>query len=64
MEEQKKSSNWGGCRSGAGRKLHGASRKVSVGMTISPEAKEKLFSEAQARGITASQLVELLIQSM
>lgn len=64
MEEQKKCTNWGGSRSGAGRKIEGTSKKVTVGMTLTPEAKEKLFREAAAKGITASQLVEQLINAL
>lgn len=64
MEEQKKSSTWGGARSGAGRKTEGKARKVTVAVTISPESKEKLFAEATIRGLNASKLIEQLIQEL
>lgn len=59
MEEIKKTH--GGARAGAGRHLQGTSRKVTVAMTISPEAKARMQEVAAARGTNLSLLLEELI---
>ncbi len=55
----------GGARPGAGRKIMGETVKnETVGVRLRPELKERLFQVAQERGISVSELIARLIESL
>ena len=65
MENAKISKNWGGARPGAGRKSKSGSPKTqTIGIRIRPELKDRLFQVAKERGISASDLVSELIETI
>ena len=65
MESTKTSKSWGGHREGAGRKAAGETAKsVTVALRLSPELKAKLFQVAGESGISASELMTRLIETL
>lgn len=65
MESTKTSKNWGGRREGAGRKAAGeTARNETVSLRLSPELKARLFQVAGERGISASELMSRLIETL
>lgn len=65
MGKQEEHKNWGGARPGAGRKQMGESPKTqTVGFRLRPELKDLLFQKAEERGISASELVAQLIETL
>ena len=65
MESTKTSKNRGGRREGAGRKAAGeTARNETVSLRLSPELKARLFQVASERGISASELMTRLIETL
>ena len=65
MEKTNNTSTRGGSRPGAGRKSMGETAKnETIGLRIRPELKERLFQVAKERGISASELMARLIESL
>lgn len=65
MESAKMSKSWGGARQGAGRKAMGATAKnETVAVRLRPELKARLFQVASERGISASELMARLIETL
>lgn len=65
MEKTSTSSGRGGARQGSGRKTMGPDlKKVTVGFSLRPELKDRLFRVAEERGISASELIAQLIESL
>ena len=65
MEKSKLSKSRGGARPGAGRKtMDSSAKKETIGLRIRPDLKERLFRVAEERGISASELVAQLIESL
>ena len=65
MEKTSTSSGRGGARQGSGRKKMGPEiKKATVGFRLRPELKDRLFQVAEERGISASELIAQLIESL
>lgn len=54
----------GGKREGAGRKTFGAVKRVTVAFSVDPETKEKLQRLADEQGVSMSEYMNRLIQSL
>lgn len=66
MEESAKfSKNWGGRREGAGRKaINPSVKKVSVTFALSPEHKARIQAAAAAAGLSTSEFLSRLIDTL
>ncbi len=65
MESTNNSKSWGGAREGAGRKKMGETAKnETVALRLRPELKARLFQVARERGISASELMARLIETL
>ena len=65
MESAKMPKNRGGARQGAGRKAMGKTVKnETVAVRLRPELKARLFQVAGERGISASELMARLIETL
>ena len=65
MESAKMSKSWGGRREGAGRKTIDASeKKAIVSVYFRPQQKSKLKSLADAEGLSVSEYLGRLIDSL
>lgn len=65
MESTKTSKSRGGRREGAGRKAAGGTaRSETVSLRLSPDIKARLFQVAGERGISASELMTRLIETL
>ncbi|MBQ6577201.1 MAG: hypothetical protein IJL91_05585 [Bacteroidales bacterium] len=63
MSEENKTT-WGGKREGSGRKSIGKSNRVTIGLSVPPEVKEKLFAKAKDEGISVSELITRIVESL
>ena len=63
MSEENKTT-WGGKRKGSGRKSIGKSNRVTIGLSVPPEVKEKLFVLANREGVSVSEYITRIIGLM
>ena len=54
--------NWGGARQGAGRKPMSEGQKVTFSCRLKPENKEYLYQRAEQTGLTATEVLETIIE--
>ena len=65
MESAKSSKNWGGHREGAGRKsMDAAEKKAIVSVYFRPQQKAKLKALAESEGLSVSEYLGRLIDSL
>ncbi len=65
MEETKLSKSWGGAREGAGRKaMDPSEKKAACTFYLDPEHKEKMKAAAKAAGLSLSELLARMIDSL
>ena len=62
MPEENKNT-WGGKREGSGRKSIGKFNRVTIGLSVPPEVKEKLFAKAKEEGISVSELITRMVEA-